>query len=104
MKKILAWLVGITSIGKKVNGFLDGKKQALASLATALAATATIIAKASEQGTAYLMGVASTPEFIAASGGWIAFFNALKGEKLRAEIAGVAQSQDIQAQTAEAKK
>jgi hypothetical protein len=39
-----------------------------------------------DKGTPYLLHVASTPEFLAASGGWIAFFNAMKGEKIRAEI------------------
>lgn len=88
MNKILEWLINLTSIGKKANAFLDGKKQALASLATALTGTATIIAKAASDqgGIPYLMHVASTPEFLAASGGWIAFFNALKGEKIRAAL------------------
>jgi len=42
--------------------------------------------KFGELGTGYLLNIATTPEFIAASGGWIAFFNALKGEKIRTEI------------------
>lgn len=86
MKKVFGWLLGFTSIGKKINEFFDGKKQALASLATALVAIATIISKTAEQGTGYLLTVATTPEFLAASGGIIAFFNALKGEKIRAAV------------------
>lgn len=85
MDKMITWFLGFTRLGKAIE-FLDGKKQMFAALATALAATATIIAKFAEQGTSYLLHVASTPEFIAASGGWIAFFNALKGEKIRAAI------------------
>lgn len=83
-KKLFGWVVGITSVGKKVNGFLDGKKQMLVSLGSALAATSVIVAKIAEQGTAYLVGMASTPEFSTASIGWIGFFNAL-GRKKAAE-------------------
>jgi hypothetical protein len=88
MGKMTEWLLNFTRLGK-LNDYLDGKKQMLAGLATALVATATIIMNVSNSETrlTYLLHIASTPEFIAASGGWVAFFNALKGEKIRAEIA-----------------
>lgn len=86
LDKIKLWILGISPL-KKVIDFLDGKKQAIASLAAALTASGTILAKYLEQGNAYILHVASTPEFVAASAGWIGFFNALKGEKIRAEIA-----------------
>lgn len=88
-KKLMGWVIGFTSIGKKANAFLDGKKQMLASLAAALAATATIIAKLAEQGTSYLVTIASTPEFSAASVGWIGFFNALGRKKLNEKLEAV---------------
>lgn len=97
MKKVIAWMLGKTKIGKlakKVQEAVDGKKQAIASLATAVVATATVLAKFGELGTPYLIGVASTPEFIAASGGWIAFFNAMKGEKIRHENAAILEKLD----------
>ncbi len=86
MSKMFEWVVGFTSIGKRVNEFFSGKKQLLASLATALIATGTIVANVSQQGTSYLFHMASTPEFIAASGGWIAFFNAIKGNRIEAKL------------------
>jgi len=73
-------------IGKIVD-FFDGKKQMIASLGAALVATGTICVNFSQQGIGYLLHVASTPEFAAASVGWVGFFNALKGEKIRAAIA-----------------
>lgn len=74
---------------RKVQEFLDGRKQLFVSLATAFVATGTIVANFSEKGMPYLLHVAATPEFAAASLGWIGFFNALKGEKVRDEIAEV---------------
>lgn len=73
-------------IGRIVD-FFDGKKQMLASLGAALIATGTIVVNFSQMGTGYLMHVGSSVEFAAASVGWIGFFNALKGEKIRDEIA-----------------
>jgi hypothetical protein len=93
MNKLIGWVVGLTKIGsivKKIQDFLDGKKQALASLAAAVPATVTIIVNFADKGTPYLMQIASTPEFLAASAGWIGLFNAIKGEKIRAEIAAAA--------------
>lgn len=71
----------------KIVDFLDGKKQMLASLGAALVATGTMCVNFSQHGTGYLLHVASTPEFTAASVGWVGFFNAIKGEKIRNEIA-----------------
>ena len=73
----------------KIVDFFDGKKQMLAALGAALVGTGTIVAKFSEGGWGYLLHVGSTPEFVAASGGWVGFFNALKGEKIRADIAAI---------------
>lgn len=73
-------------IGKIVD-FFDGKKQMIASLGAALVASGTIIINFSNQGFGYLARIATTPEFAAASIGWIGFFAALKGEKIRQEIA-----------------
>lgn len=87
---IIAWVLNHTKVGRiilAVQMFLDGKKQIIASLATAVPATLLILKNFSEQGTPYLLQIAHTSEFLAASGGWIALFNALKGEKTRAEIA-----------------
>jgi hypothetical protein len=92
MNKIYAWILGMTKVGKqikRVQEWLDGKKQIIASLAAAIPATILIIQKFTEQGTTYLVSVASTPEFLAASGGWVALFNGLKGEKIRAENAEI---------------
>jgi len=92
MKKLFAWMLGMTKVGKAVKqaqGFLDGKKQMLASLAAAVPATLLILQRFTDEGLTYLTTVASTPEFLAASGGWVAFFNALKGEKIRHENAEI---------------
>lgn len=92
MMKAIAWILNFTKIGKVVTTVqekVDGKKQMLAALGTAIAGTLTIIARFGEGGTRYLAEVATTPEFLAASGGWIAFFNALKGEKIRQENAQI---------------
>lgn len=91
MSKIIAMIAGMTSAGKKVRGFFEGKKQALAGLASGLTGTATIIAEFSQapDPIAFLLNVAKNPAFLAAITGWGLFFNALKGEKTRAEIAEV---------------
>jgi len=86
MDSMITWFLGFTKLGAVVD-WLDGKKQMFASLAAALAATATMAAKFSDQGHVYLFHVASTPEFAAASVGWIGFFNALHGKKVMKEIA-----------------
>lgn len=89
MKKILAWIIEKTKVGKvanKVRSAVEGKKQMIVSLATAIAGTLTIVTKFGELGIPYLMELATTPEFLAASAGWMGLFNALKGEKTRAEI------------------
>lgn len=94
MIKLLGWLANLRSVGKyvkKVQEFFEGKKMMLASLGTAVTGTLTIIAKfsADDGGIQYLLHVASTPEFLAASAGWIGFFGALKGEKIRNENAEI---------------
>lgn len=92
MNKLMGWILGMTKVGKFVKQaqeFLDGKKQIIASVATAVPATALILKNFSEQGTPYLLGVAHTPEFLAASAGWIALFNGFKGEKIRQENAEI---------------
>lgn len=87
LDKLVGWFSGFTPFAK-VNDFLDGKKQMLASLAAALTGTATIIVNLlnSETRLAYLMHIAAAPEFLVASTGWMGFFNALKGEKIRAAV------------------
>lgn len=90
MKTLIGFILKFTKVGKAaktVQTAVDGKKQSIASLGTAIAGTLAVILNFGEQGVPYLMKVASTPEFLAASGGWIAFFNAMKGEKIRKENA-----------------
>lgn len=97
MKSLIGWVLGMTRVGKVVKQAqmaVDGKKQMIASLVAAVTATATILLRFSEQGTKYLLEVASTPEFVAASAGWIGFFNALKGEKIRQENAQIIEKLD----------
>lgn len=94
MGTLFGWLLGLTKIGKmfeSIRQFLDGKKQAIASLAAAIPAIFLIIKNFTDQGNTYLITIAHTPEFLAASAGLIGFFNALKGEKIRNEIAAVSQ-------------
>jgi len=79
----------------KIVDFFDGKKQMIASAGAALVATGTICINFSQQGMGYLLHLASTPEFTAASIGWVGFFNALKGEKIRNEIAAATPPKEI---------
>lgn len=97
MKNMIAWILNMTKIGKTAKAIqvaVDGKKQMLAGLIAGLTATATIITKFGELGTPYLLSIATTPEFAAATVGWTAFFNALKGEKIRAENAQIIANQE----------
>ena len=99
MKTIIAFILNFTKVGKTfktVQTAVDGKKQAIASLGTAIAGTIAIVMNFGAEGTPYLLKIASTPEFLAASGGWIAFFSAMKGEKIRHEIAEIKKEQDVQ--------
>lgn len=92
MKNIIAWILGMTKIGKiakTVQGKVEGKKQLIASLVAAIGATGTILAKFGEQGTPYLLELGSTIEFATASAGWIGVFNAVKGQKIRQENAQI---------------
>lgn len=87
--KILAWFLNHTKAGKIVKSiqeWLDGKKQIIASLATALPATLLIIKNFTDQGLPYLLSIAHTPEFSAAALGWIGLFNAIKGNKIIAAV------------------
>lgn len=89
MNKLFGWILGMTKIGKAAKGvqdFLEGKKQMLASLAAAIPATLQIMMNFTSMGAPYLLHVASTPEFVAASAGWIGLFNALKIQKARYEV------------------
>lgn len=90
MDSLIVWILEHTKLGKLLD-LLEGKKQMLASLGTAFVATGTIIVNYTKLGTPYLLHVGGTPEFVAASAGWIGFFNALKGEKIRDEIAAIKQ-------------
>lgn len=90
MNKILAFIIGLTKVGEKIKQiqkWFNGKKQIIASLAMIFPAAFLIIKNFTEQGTAYLLQIASTPEFIAFTGGFVSLFNALKGEKIRSENA-----------------
>lgn len=99
MKGLLAWIIDGTKVGKvlkSIQALLDGKKQLLVGISTAIPATVTILTKYGEQGNAYLVNIASTSEFMAASLGWTAIFNAIKGEKIRAENATIiAQNEEL---------
>lgn len=89
MSKFIGWIIGFTKVGKaakSVQGALEGKKQMIASLAAAIPATFTIILKFIDLGTPYLVNLTSSPEFVAASAGWIGLFNAIKIEKQRNEV------------------
>lgn len=99
MSKIIEWILSLTKVGKLIQStqvFLDGKKQMLASLATAIPATVVILTKFSEQGVPYLLHIVGTPEYLAASLGWIGLFNAIKGEKIRQENAQIIAGQEAQ--------
>lgn len=98
MNKIMEWVMDLSNVGKAVKSadqFLDGKKQILASLATALASTGLIIKNLSEQGTPYLLQLPHSVEFLAAAGGWIALFNGLKGEKIREKLDEIQTDQEV---------
>jgi len=85
MNKILTWVLNFTKL-KGANDYLTGKRAAAVSLAAALAASATIIVKLTEQGLPYLATVLSTPEFQTASMSWAAFFLALKGGRIEEKL------------------
>jgi len=92
MNKLYAWILGMTKVGKvvkQVQTFFDGKKQIIIGLGTAIPPTILIIQNFTEQGLPYLMGIGHTPELAAAGLGWGLVFNALKGEKIRAENAEI---------------
>lgn len=66
MGKAIAWILSFTKLGKivePVQKFLSGKKTNLAGLAIAVPALVIMISKFTDQGMAYLVGVATTPEF-----------------------------------------
>lgn len=86
MSKLIGWVLGFTKVGKtikKVQEFLDGKKQLLTGLAGALPATLMIIQNFQQGGIDYLTHAAHSPEYAAALLGWGLVWNAVKGEKIR---------------------
>ncbi len=90
MSKLVEWLVGMTKVGKmikKIQEFLDGKKQLLTGLAGAIPASIAIIQHFQAGGIDYLMHATGSPEYATAIIGWGLVFNAIKGEKIRSEIA-----------------
>jgi hypothetical protein len=90
MKKLFGLLLGTTRVGKaakKVQKYLDGKKQLLTGLIGAIPATLLIIQKFQEGGIEYILKAAESPEYAAALLGWGLVWNAVKGEKIRHENA-----------------
>ncbi len=90
MTKLILWFLGQTKAGKSVKAvqeFFDGKKQLLTGLMGALPASIAIILNFSHGGLDYLAKAGTTPEWASAVIGWGLVFNAIKGEKIRTEIA-----------------
>lgn len=82
MSKIISWILSLTKIGKAVEpiqNFLSGYKAYLAGLGLVVPAVLTMLQKFSEQGTAYILTVTSTPE-------WALLLNGLGIMGLRAAI------------------
>ena len=99
MKKLIGWILGFTKAGKavkKVQEFLDGKKQLLTGLTGALPATLLIIEKFREGGIEYLMKASESPEYAAALLGWGLVWNAVSAKKIRAENAEILKKMDGQ--------
>lgn len=66
MTKVLDWVLSKTKIGKvigKVQDALKGKKAYIAGGALAIPALLTIVQNFSDQGTGYLIGLTTTPEY-----------------------------------------
>ena len=87
---IVTWFLEKTKVGqfvKKTQDFLDGKKQLLTGIATAIPASVAVVQNFSAGGMDYLLHASKSPEFAAAALGWGLIFNAFKGEKTRQEIA-----------------
>lgn len=103
MNKLIAWIAGMTKVGqavKKVQDFLDGKKQYLAGAGMAFPALITIIQKFQEGGIQYLLGATHSPEYLALTAGVAIIANAAKGQKIRQENAEImAKLEDKQAAT-----
>lgn len=73
MKKAIAWILGLTKVGKVVTtaqNKVSGYKSYLAGLALAVPALITIISNFGDQGSAYLIGVTNTPEWQALMAGF----------------------------------
>jgi hypothetical protein len=81
MSKLLSWFLGFTKLGT-LNDKLTGYRTQIIALATALSATAVIIAKIPDGGLPYILSLPREPEFQTAAGGWVAFFAALKGSRI----------------------
>lgn len=94
MIKLISWILEKTKIGKTVKSvqtYLDGKKQLIAGLAVALPASTQLLLDfaAAPEPIAWLGTLSTNPTWLAAGGGWVAVFNAVKGEKIRAENATI---------------
>lgn len=88
MNSLIVWFLSKTKVGKAVTAvqeFLDGKKQLLTGLAGALPATLMMVQGFQAGGLEYLSHAAKSPEYAAALIGWGLVWNAVKGEKIRAE-------------------
>lgn len=97
MKKVISWIAGFTKVGqlvKKIQGFLDGKKQYIAGTSMMIPSLLTIIQKFQEGGLEYLLGAGQSPEFLALTGGFAIIANAAKGEKIRKENAVIIEKQE----------
>lgn len=87
MNKIIGLFLGVTKVGKKVVEFFDGKKAAIASFGTALAGSAAVINTIAQSHDIIqtALSLAHDPAVLATGVAWAAFFQALKGEKIRAQ-------------------
>jgi hypothetical protein len=66
MNKLFGWVLGLTKVGKVINGardFLAGKKTYVAGAALALPAILTIVQSFADQGSSYLLTLTTTPEY-----------------------------------------
>jgi len=67
MKKIIAWVISFTKVGKVVTPVqkaISGKKSYLAGISLIVPALITMIQSFSDRGVAYLMEIPNTAEFV----------------------------------------
>lgn len=86
MKKIIAWILSMTKVGKvvePVQNFISGYKTYIAAFSLMVPALLTMIQKFGDLGTAYLLDITSTPE-------WALFMNGLAAAGIRAGISKAA--------------